>query len=131
MGEYVIPGVRQANMPAIHYHVEQKLGEAQLDMRFYYPEVIVGAPPEEQPTGIRVVWESRTDAEVEALFADFVNPTDNWDRPLPDPVRLHLQHLRDYLAKDAAQITNAESVHVIKDLIRAVHYLNNRFETEG
>lgn len=51
--------------------------------------------------------------------------------PLPDGVRTHLQHLRDYLAKDPAQITNAESVHAIKDLIRAVHFLNSRFETEG
>jgi len=51
--------------------------------------------------------------------------------PISDGVRTHLQHLRDYLVKDPAQITNAESVHVIKDLIRAVHYLNSRFETEG
>ena len=51
--------------------------------------------------------------------------------PLPDSVRLHLQHLRDYLAKDNAAITTTETVHVVKDLIRAVHHLNRRFETEG
>lgn len=48
--------------------------------------------------------------------------------PLPDAVRLHTQHLRDYLA--AAAPTDAETVHVVKDLIRAVFYLNSRLENE-
>jgi len=51
--------------------------------------------------------------------------------PLPAEIRTHLQHLRDYVTADPATITNAQTVHVVKDLIRAVHYLNKRFETEG
>lgn len=38
--------------------------------------------------------------------------------------RQHLQHLKDYLAADPATITNAQTVHVVQDLIRAVRYLN-------
>ena len=47
---------------------------------------------------------------------------------LPAEVSNHLQHLRDYLAKDPAQITNPETVHVVKDLIRAVHFMNQRLQ---
>lgn len=84
--------------------------------------------------GVLVTDPTISDAEVEALFAGFT-PSGADDLqyvvPIPVAVRTHLQHLRDYVAKDAATITNAETVHVVKDLIRAVHYLNNRFESEG
>lgn len=53
------------------------------------------------------------------------------DQYIPDSVRLHLKHLRDYAAKDPTAITNAESIHAIKDLIRTIHYLNSQFESEG
>lgn len=38
--------------------------------------------------------------------------------------RQHVQHLKDYLAADPASITNAQTVHVVQDLVRAVRYLN-------
>lgn len=50
--------------------------------------------------------------------------------PLPEAIVTHGPHLRDYLLKDPATITNAESVHAIKDVIRALHFLNRRLETE-
>lgn len=46
--------------------------------------------------------------------------------PLPTEISTHIQHLKDYLAADPTTITNAQTVHVVRDLIRAVHYLNRR-----
>jgi hypothetical protein len=51
--------------------------------------------------------------------------------PLPERVRTHLQHLRDYAAADPSAITNSQTVHVVQDLIKAVWLLNKRLENEG
>lgn len=79
--------------------------------------------------GVEYTRDGATDAEVAALYAGF---TPTWptamDPPLPTGVGDHLQHLRDYYAADPATITNAQTVHVVKDLIKAVQYLNNRLE---
>ena len=51
--------------------------------------------------------------------------------PLPDNVLLHLQHLRDYAQADPSVITNAQTIHVLQDLIRVVHFLNDRLRSDG
>lgn len=81
--------------------------------------------------GILFTDPDRTDEECAALYAGFVFPTGAYESPLPPAVRTHLQHLRDYRDADPATITNAQTVHVVKDLIRAVFLLNERYETEG
>lgn len=79
--------------------------------------------------GILFTDPSRTDAQCAALYAGF-SPVEDYSPPLPAAVKNHLQHLRDYLNASPATITNAQTVHVVQDLIRAVHYLNKRFEEE-
>ena len=122
MGQYLVPG-DNLNLSEVAMHVAKQLGGPQVGQRVHPAE-----------GGVLFVDENRPDEEVAALFTEFT-PTltadERYEAPLPDGVRIHLQHLRDYLAKDAATITNAETVHVVKDLIRAVHHLNRRFETEG
>lgn len=79
-----------------------------------------------------VVAEGQDDEALAALNGwEPTATSETYVKPLPDGIRTHLQHLRDYLAKDPATITNAESIHVIKDLIRAVHFLNDRLASEG
>lgn len=77
---------------------------------------------------------ARTDAECAALYSGFVPSgvtDDQFQWPLPSEVRTHLQHLRDYQAADPSTITNAMTIHVVKDIIAALFYLNKRFEIEG
>lgn len=77
---------------------------------------------------------SLTNAQCAAIYAGYAPSglTDEEFRwPLPSEVLTHLQHLRDYVVADPASITNAQTVHVVKDLIRAIHFLNRRFESEG
>ena len=51
---------------------------------------------------------------------------ESWEDPLPREVTDHIQHMRDYLDADPAVITTAQSVHAIKDIIRAIRCMNRR-----
>lgn len=118
MGTYLIPNIGLAELPQAIYHIRQQ-----------------GAWTEQQvwdwgaEGGVLFTDPARDDAGCAALYTGFV-PNLNWAQPLPDSIRLHLQHMRDYLAADEGTITNAQTVHVIKDLIRAVHFLNSRLATD-
>lgn len=75
----------------------------------------------------------RADDPMTYDWTEGVKPTATADapffiEPLPATVADHIQHLRDYLAADPATITTPQTVHVVKDLIRAVQYLNRRLE---
>lgn len=81
--------------------------------------------------GVLFTDETKTDAQCQALYSGFTpsGVTDGaFQWPMPDSVRLHTQHLRDYL--NATSPTNAETVHVVKDMIRALFMLNSRLEKE-
>lgn len=73
------------------------------------------------------------DAGCAALYQGFVPSAANDEvakYPMPDNVRLHTQHLRDYLAADPATITAATTVHAVKDIIRVLFWLNRRVQDE-
>lgn len=70
--------------------------------------------------GLWLVDEARTDAELALVVANYR------DTYIPDAVRTHLAHLRDYAIADPAGITAAQTIHVLKDVIRALHFLNSR-----
>lgn len=50
--------------------------------------------------------------------------------PLPDAVLQHLQHLRDYVAADPGTATLAQTQHAVQDVIRLLHFLNDRFRSD-
>lgn len=82
--------------------------------------------------GDDLIIESDADsAAIDAALSGWQAPAASENPALPDGVRIHLQHLRDYLAASPTQITNAQTVHVVQDLIRAVHYLNARLANDG
>lgn len=72
---------------------------------------------------------SRTDAECAALYATFT-PQAEYRQPIPQALRDHRQHLLDYYNADPAVITTAQTVHVVKDIIRVLYYLNQRIQTD-
>lgn len=72
---------------------------------------------------------SRTDAECATLYATFV-PTDDYEQPIPQSLRDHKQHLLDYFNADPTTITSPQTVHVVKDIIRVLYYLNKRIQTD-
>lgn len=116
MGEYIISNAKSLSEAAAF------LGEPQLTQTW---EVV--------PEGIRFADENLTDEQCAALYEGFtpVLPDDvAYVAPLPEEISTHIQHLKDYLAADPTVITNAQTVHVVKDLIRAVRYLNRRL-TDG
>ena len=116
MGQYLIPDARSVQEAADY------LGEPPLTRSW-----------EKVAAGVVVRDEAATDEDLALLYQSYV-PTgtadEDYQAPVPEGVRTHLQHLRDYLAADPTTITNAQTVHVVRDLIRAVHYLNRRLETE-
>lgn len=117
MGTYLVPTQYIAEAAAY-------LGENSRDGQSFTPTQ--GSVLFEDPT--------RSDAECAALYTGFTatwpDGLDMYERPLPAGVKTHLQHLRDYLAADPSAITNAQTIHVVQDLIRAVHFLNGRLADE-
>ena len=111
MGQYLIPNAKSSAEASLH--------------------VPFGADRlwREQEGGVMFTDPNLTDAECAALYANFTPSgmtNDEYRQPLPEYLRTHLPHLKQYY--DATAVTNAETVHVVKDLIRAVYYLNSRFE---
>lgn len=70
-----------------------------------------------------------TDVDATAAMASFV-PSDEepWQDYLPADYRLHLGHLRDYRTaiRNGQAVTNAQTTHVIADIIDALKILNAR-----
>ena len=93
------------------------------------------------PTGdgtLLVDVDDPTELEVAAALDEFT-PTTNgadpadlstlaWRARLPPDVLVHLQHLRDYLTAPPLTITPAQTVEAVKDVIRALRYVERRLE---
>jgi hypothetical protein len=102
-------------------------------VRDTFPTAGVGVSIDPLQTAMTIESPEISDADIESALAGWTPTTVDgreYNPPLPEGVRTHLQHLRDYLQADPAVLTEAQTVHVVKDLIRAVHYLNKRLEEE-
>lgn len=89
---------------------------------------------EQRVGGVMFTDPTRSNEECELLFDGFtpsILPELDRITAIPNEVKTHLQHLKDYRSADPAAITNAQTVHVVQDLIRALFYTYKRFEDEG
>lgn len=112
MGQYLIPDGRSVS-EALHF-----LGR--------------NAEPDELWTEVTegLLYENPTltDAEAEALWEGFVSSgSRDWKAPLPFDLDTHIPHLSAYYS-DPQAATEAEFRHVVKDVIRALRYLNQHLE---
>lgn len=68
-----------------------------------------------------------TDGDVPAQIAGFVPArAKSFENPLPTYLRDHLVHIRDYrnAVRNGTAVTNAQTTHVIADIIDALRYVN-------
>lgn len=109
------------SLSSLAYHMESKGYPLHTSTVFDY-----GTPGEIKVADDRFA----TPAELGVVFSDWVEPVTEWRQPLPPAVRTHTQHLRDYMSKDPMLITPAETIHVVKDIIRALHFLNDQIASD-
>lgn len=107
MGEYLIPGAGSDAIRQVIDHVRQQGALAERQVWDYGVE-----------GGTLFTDPDRDNTACAALYAGFtVDPS--WRPALPDAVRAHAGHLRDF--RDAVRagtpVTNAQTLHVIADII--------------
>jgi len=70
-----------------------------------------------------------TDVDASTDIAAFT-PTvvDAFEDPLPPYLRAHIQHMKDYRSavRNSTAVTDAQTTHVIADIIDAIRYLNSQ-----
>lgn len=81
--------------------------------------------------GLLVEDPTRTDAEVAALYAGYVPsrlPQEDFRPSLPEAIRTHAGHLRDYeqAIRNGTAVTNAQTTHVIADIITYLRLTEDR-----
>lgn len=116
MGTYVIPGVGFAEARQIIDHARQ---QGALTERQTWDWAGQGGTLFTDP--------DRSDAACAALYAGFT-PDPNWRPALPDALRAHASHLRDFeqAVRAGTPVTNAQTLHVIADIIAWIRLSEDR-----
>ena len=115
MGQYVIPNSNSEDVGHLIHHA--------MDSGQWHAEMVWDGYI--NPNGVVFSDPLRTDQQCADLYSTWQKVA-NWQVPLPTYMQEHAPHLKQYL--NASAPTNADSVHAIKDLIRAVYYLNSRLD---
>ena len=113
MGTYLVPGAR-----SVFEVAEYAMPGHQSTLTVVEEGVLIQDP-------------TRTDAELAALYAGF-EPSGSTDEQiiamLPRVLRAHAGHLRDFrdAVRDGVPVTNAQTLHVIADIIDWVRLSDDR-----
>lgn len=116
MGQYLIPGIGEADVSQAidHLHQQGSLTEQQVWDHGVEGGVLFSDP-------------ARTDAQCEALYSGFATQP-AWRPALHDALRTHAGHLRDYeqAIRNGTAVTNAQTTHVIADIIAWIRLSEDR-----
>lgn len=78
--------------------------------------------------GVVVVSDTLTQEELEAAVPEFVPEGEMWRGQLPEKMRLHAGHLRDFeqAVRNGTPVTNQQTLHVIADIIGYIRLTEDR-----
>lgn len=117
MGSYLIPNVSVNEVSQAIEHVRSQ--GAWLESQVW-DHGVEGGTLFTDPT--------RDDAACAALYSGFAADP-NWRTPLPEIIRTHAGHLRDYrdAVRNGTAVTNAQTLHVIADIIDWIRLTEDRW----
>lgn len=118
MGSYLIPGATTVSEAAAH-------------LKFIPPPRRIFTL---QPGGVYFSDPMLTDAECEALFANFtpVQPTEEgYVTPVPPAVAVAFDFLANLYAANPASMTDAQTAAAIRNILIALRWMNRRLVEEG